>query len=81
MSETRTVAVTRATNGWIWGNLVFGWIVGFIVDFATGSAYKLEPAVVNVTLERGDEVHAIVQFLNDDRELIQEERVKMVPIR
>lgn len=79
--ETRTVAITRGTNGWIWGNLVFGWIVGFIVDFATGSAYKLEPAVVNVTLERGDEVYAVVQFLNEDRELIHEERVKMVPSR
>jgi hypothetical protein len=77
--ETRTVAITRGTNGWIWGNLVFGWIVGFIVDFATGSAYKLEPELVNVTLERGSDVVAVVRLFNADRELIGEHRVKMVP--
>jgi hypothetical protein len=78
--ETRTLAVTRGTNGWIWGNLVFGWIVGFIVDFATGAAYKLEPSLINVTLERSDETVAVLQFFNDDHELIREERLQMVPI-
>lgn len=77
--ETRTAAVTRGTNNWIWGNLVFGWVVGFIVDFATGSAYKLEPSFINVTLERAEETVAVLQFLNDDHELIREERLLMVP--
>lgn len=79
--ETRTVAITRGINGWIWGNLVVGWLVGFIVDFATGSAYKLEPAVVNVSLERGAQTFAVVQFLSEDGELIKKERLEMVPVR
>ena len=79
--ETRTVAVTKGINGWIWGNLVIGWIVGFAVDFLTGSAYKLEPALVNVTLERGEETVAVVQFFNDDQKLLREERLLMVPVR
>jgi hypothetical protein len=78
--ETRTLALTRGTNGWIWGNLLFGWIVGFAVDFLTGSAYKLEPAIVNVTLERGVETVAIVQFFNNNQELLGERRLQMVPI-
>jgi hypothetical protein len=77
--ETQTVALSRGTNGWIWGNLVVGWIVGFIVDFATGAAYKLEPAIVNVTLERADQMVAIVQFLDGDQKLIREERRLLVP--
>jgi hypothetical protein len=79
--ETQSVAITRGTNGWIWGNLVFGWIVGFIIDFATGSAYKLEPALVNVTLEEGEQVFAVVRFLNGDHELLREERLLMIPSR
>lgn len=78
--QTRTLAVTRGTNGWIWGNLVFGWLVGFAVDFLTGSAYKLEPALVNVTLGEGLETVAIVRFFKGDQKLIREERLLMVPI-
>ena len=50
--QPRSIALTRGTNGWVFGNLVVGWIVGFIVDFATGSAYKIEPALVSVTMDQ-----------------------------
>lgn len=79
--ETQTTSLSRGTNGWVWGNLVFGWIVGFIVDFATGSAYKLQPAVVNVTLDRGDEVVAVLELLSDDGSVITTERLTMKPLR
>lgn len=79
--ETRTLAITKGTNGWIWGNLLFGWIFGFAVDFLTGAAYKLEPSVINVSLERGVDTVAIVHFLNSDGELLGEERLTMVPVR
>lgn len=53
--QTRSFAITKATNGWIWANLLVGF-VGFGVDFATGSAYKLEPSLVRVALEKdGDD--------------------------
>ncbi len=79
--ETRTLAVTKGINGWIWGNLVIGWILGFAIDFLTGSAYKLEPALINVSLERGDETVAVVHFMNRDGKLLSEEHLTMVPIR
>lgn len=79
--EPRTVAITRGTNGWIWGNLVIGWVLGFIIDFATGAAYKLEPAFVNVTLERADDqAFALVQILDEDRKLIRQERLLLVSV-
>lgn len=35
-------------DGWLFGNLLFGGIIGIIIDFANGSAYKLTPAEVDV---------------------------------
>lgn len=29
--QPQSVVLTRGVNGWIWGTLVIGWIVGFIV--------------------------------------------------
>lgn len=80
--EPQTLALTRGTNGWIWGNLLFGWIVGFAVDFLTGSAYELEPALVQVALHRADGGdHALVRVLDAERRLIREEWLPLVPSR
>jgi len=45
-----TMTIDRKSDGWIWGNLVFGGIIGLIVDFSNGAAYKLSPAQMQVTL-------------------------------
>jgi hypothetical protein len=42
-------------NGWFLGNLIFGGIIGIVVDAATGSMYKLSPAQVNPYLTRKEE--------------------------
>ncbi|MGB4520445.1 MAG: PEGA domain-containing protein, partial [Candidatus Omnitrophota bacterium] len=44
---------TRSTSGWIWGNLVFGGVIGLIVDSMTGAVYKLTPTEVNAVLQSG----------------------------
>lgn len=78
--QTQTAALTKGINGWIWGNLIVGWIVGFGVDFLTGSAYKLEPALVQVTLvEGGADLWAVVRFFDDSDRLIEEQRLLMIP--
>ena len=85
--ETRTLALTRGTNGWIWVNLLTG-LVGFIVDFVTGAAYSLQPAFISVTLEEvagvfgtGHDTFAVVKWLDKDRDLIRENRLKMEPMQ
>ena len=40
----------RGFNWWFAGNIIFGGIIGIIVDFATGGVYKVEPDVFNVEL-------------------------------
>lgn len=37
----------RKLDGWLFGNLVFGGIVGIVIDIATGSMYKLTPKRVD----------------------------------
>ena len=33
----------RKIDGWTFGNIAFGWLVGLAVDAATGSMYRLSP--------------------------------------
>jgi hypothetical protein len=47
-----TVSVTRSVDGWLWGNVLLGGIVGLIVDFATGDAYDLAPEKIDAALVR-----------------------------
>jgi hypothetical protein len=79
--QPQSTVLTRGINGWIWGNLVVGWILGFGIDFLTGSAYKLEPAQVQVTLQQvEDAMFAVIRLLDDRSRLIGERRLLMVPV-
>lgn len=49
--QTKTVPVEFKLNGWYFGNLLFGGILGMlIIDPATGAMYKLETEFLNETL-------------------------------
>jgi len=47
-----TRQVTRDTNGWVWGNILIGGLIGLVVDYSTGAANDLEPDLVSVDLVR-----------------------------
>ena len=42
--------VTRSVSGWVWGNIVFGGLIGLAVDAISGGLYKLTPEQVSATL-------------------------------
>lgn len=42
--------VKRGVDGWFYGNVLIGGLVGIIVDVATGSMYQLSPDQVIATL-------------------------------
>ena len=44
------MALTRSVSGWVWGNLVFGGIIGLAMDAITGGLYKLAPEQVTAQL-------------------------------
>jgi len=83
--QPQKVVLSRGTNGWIWGNLIVGWIVGFAIDFASGSAYKLEPALVDISLVESrtasgaEQTNAVVRLLDGKGRVISETEVPLVP--
>lgn len=48
--EAYTVTISAGTNGWIWGNLILGGLVGIIIDSSTGAANALSPDEVHGNL-------------------------------
>jgi hypothetical protein len=65
--ETSRSPIAAGINGWYFGNLLFGGVIGMlIVDPATGAMWKLEdtysvnlPQVKKVTLKGGQSVGAV----------------------
>jgi hypothetical protein len=45
-----TVSVDKVFNGWFVGNIVFGGLIGMIVDIATGNVTKYSEKPVHVKL-------------------------------
>lgn len=48
LDETRSTK--RGFNWWFTGNIIFGGIIGIIVDFCTGAVYTIQPEDMNVAL-------------------------------
>ncbi len=44
--------LTRSVSGWVWGNLVFGGLIGLAVDAISGGLYKLSPEQVTAQLQK-----------------------------
>ena len=48
--EPVTVVLKKGLNGWVWGNILVGGIIGLIIDVATGATSKFVPSEVEVKL-------------------------------
>lgn len=48
--QTFEATLTKKTSGWVWGNIVFGGIIGLAVDAISGGLYELTPEQVSATL-------------------------------
>jgi hypothetical protein len=66
-------ALTRSLSGWVAGNIIFGGLIGLVVDAATGGMYKLSPEQIaptlgmrQATLENVDDVLYIAVVLHAD---------------
>jgi hypothetical protein len=42
--------LTRSTSGWVWGNIVFGGLIGLVVDSSAGGMYKLTPEQIDAEM-------------------------------
>ncbi|MFC1510041.1 PEGA domain-containing protein [Candidatus Omnitrophota bacterium] len=48
--ESVEVKLKKGVNGWVFGNIVFGGIIGLVIDISTGSASKFTPDEVDANL-------------------------------
>jgi hypothetical protein len=48
------VTLTKELSGWVFGNLVFGGLIGLAVDGITGSLYQLTPKQVQAEMRHDD---------------------------
>jgi hypothetical protein len=44
--------LTKSVSGWVWGNIVFGGLIGLGVDAVTGGLYKLSPEQLNAEFKK-----------------------------
>lgn len=57
--ETYETKLVRKFNAWYIGNIVFGGLIGLIVDPATGAIYKLRPEEIDGNLTPGTTYNAV----------------------
>ncbi|MBI3292584.1 MAG: PEGA domain-containing protein [Elusimicrobia bacterium] len=43
---------TTKVSGWVWGNIVFGGLIGLAVDAISGGLYKVTPEQIAATLNK-----------------------------
>jgi len=46
------MVTTRKVSGWVWGNIVFGGLIGLAVDAMTGGLYEVRPEQINGQLAK-----------------------------
>ena len=56
------MTLTRSVSGWVWGNIVFGGLIGLAIDAIDGAFYNLSPEQVSATLAAN---HASVSKTGD----------------
>ena len=54
--HTYETTILRKTSGWVWGNIVFGGLIGLAVDAISGGIYKLSPEQMQAELREGGTV-------------------------
>lgn len=52
--RTQDLTLTKSVSDWVWGNIVFGGIIGLAVDAATGGLYKLSPEQMVASLDENE---------------------------
>lgn len=44
--------LTKKVSGWVWGNILFGGLIGLAVDAINGGLYNLSPEQIQATLSK-----------------------------
>ena len=52
--EKSQLTLTKNVSGWVWGNIVFGGIIGLAVDAIDGGLYNLSPEQLDAEMRKSD---------------------------
>jgi uncharacterized protein YceK len=52
--EKTQLTLTKSVSGWVWGNIVFGGLIGLAVDAISGGLYNLSPEQLNAAMHKDD---------------------------
>jgi hypothetical protein len=52
---------SRGVNGWVFGNIIFGGLIGVAIDAIDGAMYSLSPDDLNGALARADATSSITK--------------------
>jgi hypothetical protein len=55
------MTLTRTVNGWVFGNIVFGGLIGVAIDGITGAMFALKPSDVQGELARSGTTTSVTQ--------------------
>ncbi len=55
------MTLTRTVNGWVFGNIVFGGLIGVAIDGITGAMFALKPSDVTGALARSGTTTSVTQ--------------------
>lgn len=83
--ETKEFIIHNKLSGWYWGNLLYSGPIGaLVVDPLTGNMWKLDPATVDVTLDKleipAQEIEKTSLLILSPDQLSTEARAAMQPI-
>jgi hypothetical protein len=78
--ETKMINLECKINGWYWGNILIGGLIGFlIIDPATGAMYKLDNDSINETLTPISSPSAILNII-DKNNLSNDQQQHLIKI-
>ena len=50
--EKAELTITKSVSGWVWGNILFGGLIGLAVDAISGGLYNLSPEQLSAELKK-----------------------------
>lgn len=50
--ETASFTINKKVSGWIWGNIIFGGLIGLVIDYAVGGVHNLDPNNLVIDLKK-----------------------------
>jgi len=69
--KTQSILIGQNVEGWFWGNLCLGGVVGMVIDWATGGMWDLNPKQIDaklvVAMTNGASGPAVVFYARDDQ--------------